>query len=79
MHEPPQRRYQWSPNTDRFVFVRDGFSRWAFLFAPLWMLRHRMWLVLLGYGLVLVAVEVALNAVTRLRRWALRLACCSDC
>ena len=25
----------------RFVFVRDGFHFWAFLLAPLWMLRHR--------------------------------------
>ena len=39
----------------RFRFVRDGFSLWAFLFGPLWMLRHRMWLVLIGY-LVLVAL-----------------------
>ena len=42
---------------ERFIFVRDGFSFWAFLFGPLWMLRHRMWLVLF----VLVAIVTALD------------------
>src|SRR5262247_2257578 len=49
VHEPPPKRYEAAGNPDRFVFVRDGFSFWAFVFGPLWMLRHRMWLVLLGY------------------------------
>ncbi len=40
------------------MFVRDGFSWWAFLFAPLWMLRHRMWLVLIGYVVVAGVLEV---------------------
>jgi hypothetical protein len=45
---------------ERFVFVRDSFSWWAFLLAPLWMLRHRMWLVLLAYVVVIAAIEAAL-------------------
>ena len=40
--------------------MRDGFSLWAFLFGWLWMLRHRMWLVLLGYLLVTIGLETAL-------------------
>jgi hypothetical protein len=35
--------------TDKFVFVRDGFFFWAFVFGPLWLLWHRLWLALLGY------------------------------
>jgi hypothetical protein len=31
----------------RAIFVRDGFSKWAFLFGPLWLLYHRLWLALL--------------------------------
>lgn len=27
------------------VFVREGFSFWAFLLQPLWALYHRLWLV----------------------------------
>src|ERR1700712_5643465 len=34
---------------DRFTFVRDGFHFWAFVFGPLWLARHRLWLALLGY------------------------------
>ena len=30
------------------VFVKDGFSIWAFLFPHLWLLVHRMWLVLVA-------------------------------
>jgi hypothetical protein len=63
VHEPPPKRYESAADPARFAFVRDGFSLWAFLFGPLWMLRHRMWLVLLGYAAVMVAVELALRAV----------------
>lgn len=60
VHEPPQREAA-APDPERFVFVRDGFSFWALLFGPLWMLRHRMWLVLIGYGLVAAALAWALR------------------
>ena len=62
VHEPPPKRYEVAGDPDRFVFVRDGFSFWAFLLGPLWMLRHRMWLVLLGYVVVVVALEVGQRA-----------------
>lgn len=47
--------------TDRFVFVRDGFHFWAFVFGPLWLLWHRLWLALIGYIAVSVGVAVALT------------------
>ena len=62
VHEPPTKRYQPFGDPERFAFVRDGFSFWAFLLAPVWMLRHRMWLVLLGYVIVVVGVEIGLRA-----------------
>src|SRR5438552_7399092 len=43
-------------HADRIVFVRDGFFWSAFLLAPLWMLRHRLWLALMLYGAVAVAI-----------------------
>jgi hypothetical protein len=58
VHEPPLRAGADAPDVERFAFVRDGFSWWAFLFAPLWMLRHRMWLVLIGYVVVAGAIEI---------------------
>ena len=39
---------------DEAVFVKDGFSWPALVIAPLWLLYHRMWLVLLGYLVILV-------------------------
>jgi hypothetical protein len=62
VHEPPVRSADPLPDAERIVFVRDGFSFWAFLLAPLWMLWHRMWLVLAGYVIVAVALETALAA-----------------
>jgi len=59
VHEPSLRAVETSTDPERLAFVRDGFSRPAFLFAPLWMLWHRMWLVLVGY-LVLTAALMAL-------------------
>ena len=58
VHEPPLRAGAAASDVERFAFVRDGFSGWAFLFAPLWMLRHRMWLVLIGYVVVAGAIEI---------------------
>jgi hypothetical protein len=34
---------------DRCAFVRDSFSWGAFFFAPLWLLRHQLWVAFLGW------------------------------
>jgi hypothetical protein len=61
VHEPPLKRGESTPDPERFVFVRDGFSFAAFLFGPLWMLWHRMWLVFFGYVIVAGGVEAVLT------------------
>jgi Protein of unknown function (DUF2628) len=62
VHEPPLRASATSaPEPERFIFVRDGFSFWALLLGPLWMLRHRMWLVLLGYGVAVAVLSLVLH------------------
>src|SRR5690242_20723249 len=43
-------------NPEHFVFVRDGFHFWAFLFGPLWLVVHRLWLTLLAYVVIIAAV-----------------------
>jgi hypothetical protein len=63
VHEPPLKRDEAAPNPEQFVFVRDRFSFAALLFGPLWMLRHRMWLVLIGYLAVSVTLQVGLGLV----------------
>jgi hypothetical protein len=61
VHEPPRRDDDVVEHTARFQFVRDGFHFWAFLLAPLWMLRHRMWLEFIVYALVVGAITFALR------------------
>jgi hypothetical protein len=59
VYEPP------NPPADRLdravglVFLKDGFAWSAPLFAPLWMLAHRLWWPLFGY---LVALGLLLEA-----------------
>jgi hypothetical protein len=63
VHEPPLRAADVLADPEHFAFVRDGFYWWAFLLAPFWMLWHRLWLVLLSYVVVLVAVQMTLRIV----------------
>jgi hypothetical protein len=51
---------QGEADAERFRFVRDGFSWGAFLLGPLWMIWRRLWLVLIGYLVIVVALIVAL-------------------
>jgi hypothetical protein len=53
VHEPPQRDEDTLAHSARFRFVRDGFHFWAMVLAPLWMLRHRLWVELIVYLLML--------------------------
>ena len=61
VHAPAPEGDQVSAQADRFVFVRDGFSFPALLFGAVWMLLHRMWLALLGYIVITVALAVLLQ------------------
>ena len=47
---------------DRFVFVRDGFHFWAAIASVIWLLWHRLWLVLVIYLAGTAAIQVALWA-----------------
>src|SRR4051794_26664245 len=46
--------------TDRFAFVRDGFHFWAALFGFLWLAWHRLWLALLGWIVLMTAIDVGM-------------------
>jgi hypothetical protein len=48
--------------TDRFAFVRDGFHFWAALLGPFWLAWHRLWLALIGWIVVVVAIDVGMSA-----------------
>lgn len=44
----------------RTRLVREGASFWSFIFGPLWLAARGLWLALLGYLLVAVALGLAL-------------------
>jgi len=62
VHQPLPRKTEDVAPPERFAFVRDGFYFWAFLLGPVWMLYHRLWLVLLMYLAGTTAIQVALWA-----------------
>jgi hypothetical protein len=63
VHEPLPRQGDMRAHAMGFVFVRDAFSWAAFLFGPLWMLRHRMWLALAIYLVVAFVLALAVDLV----------------
>jgi hypothetical protein len=63
VHVPPSSAEKSAPNPERFIFVRDGFSFWAFLLAPLWMLWHRLWLVFVGYLVLAILLQIGLQMI----------------
>jgi hypothetical protein len=46
--------------TDKITFVRDGFHFWAAVFSVIWLAWHRLWLALIGWILLTVAIDVGL-------------------
>jgi len=61
VHVPP--RENSARDLERYVFVRDGFSFWAFLLAPLWMVWHRLWLALIGYVVIAALLQIGLHLI----------------
>jgi hypothetical protein len=61
VHAPPVEGTDVRGTTDKFVFIRDGFSFWAFVFGPVWLLYHRLWLAFAGYMVLSLAMEVVLK------------------
>lgn len=47
---------------DKFVFVRDGFHFWAAAATVIWLLWHRLWLVLLGWIALTLVVNFGMGA-----------------
>ena len=46
--------------TDRFAFVRDGFHFWSVVLGPVWLAWHRLWLALIGWLVLMAAIDVAM-------------------
>ncbi len=48
--------------TDKFVFVRDGFHFWAAVLSVIWLVWNRLWLALIGWIVLTVAIGLGMNA-----------------
>ena len=62
IHEPPSPPADRLDRAESLVFVKDGFSWLAMLFAPIWLIMHRQWWPLLGY--------VVMSGLLELLRWS---------
>jgi hypothetical protein len=62
VHQPPSPPAERIDRAEALVFVKDGFSLFAFLIAPVWMLVNRMWLVLFIYVVLFAALRMILMA-----------------
>ena len=59
VHAPITSSADMAP-ADRFAFVRDGFHFWAALFGIVWLAWHRLWLALLGWIVLMAAIDVGM-------------------
>ena len=48
--------------TDKFTFVRDGFHFWAAVATVIWLVWHRLWLALIGWIVLMVAIQFGMSA-----------------
>ncbi len=58
----PEDGSRGADSADDVVFLREKFYWLALLFAPLWLLWHRLWLGFLGWLLVVILLGVAAYA-----------------
>jgi hypothetical protein len=62
VHEQPNPPADRIDRAEKLVFIKEGFSWPALVFAPIWLLLHRLWWPLLGYVVLSVALQVAQKA-----------------
>lgn len=72
VHQPPGESADVGALAERIVFIREGFSWFAFLFPVVWLVWNRLWLEFIGFIGVIVLVELlaqALGAGPMLGAW----------
>ncbi len=69
IHEPPNPPADRIDRAEALVFVPDGFSFGAALFAPLWLFSHRLWGALAAYLVAASALAAVLMAAGTNAAW----------
>jgi len=60
VYEPPDAPADRLDRAESHVLIKEGFSWAAALLAPFWLLAHGMWIVLAGYVVAVIVIQVAL-------------------
>jgi Protein of unknown function (DUF2628) len=69
VHEPTNPPADRIDRAENLVFIKDGFSWVAALFAPFWLLVHRLWWPLLGYLVLSGVFELVRQGTSLDPRW----------
>ena len=64
VHEPPNPPASRLERAEKLVFIKDGFSWAAFLFAPLWFIFKGEWRGLIGYVVLVVLLAAIVDSDT---------------
>lgn len=59
--EPPEAAFSLVERTRMIRFLKEGFSLFALIAPPLWMLIHRLWLALILYIGTLLVIDLTLE------------------
>lgn len=62
VHEPSDPPADRIDRAERLVFIKEGFTWSAAFFGPLWLLAHRLWWALLGWGVLALGLQAAQKA-----------------
>ena len=63
VHEREDETGEISERADEIVFVKEGFAWLALLMPILWLLYHRMWLALIGFIALIIALQATFSAI----------------
>ena len=69
VHEPPNPPPDRVDRAESLVFIKDGFGWVAALFAPIWLLVHRLWWPLLGFIVLSGGFELIKRVTGVDQRW----------
>ena len=69
VHEPPFPPADRIDRAESLVFIKDGFSWLAALFAPIWLIAHRLWWPLLGFAVLTGVLELIRSIAAVDPRW----------
>jgi hypothetical protein len=69
VHEPPDPPADRVDRAESLIFIKDGFSWIAALFAPFWLLANRLWWPLLGFLVLIGGIEAIKRFAGVDQRW----------